>query len=130
MTNPFGANWKTSVTMIGGTLMGALTFLSTVSYDQGAIAMVIPQAYKPWVAWIAGVSSLILFCYNGIKQKSKEVTGGSVQQTITGATASAGTQTLVDQTLVATKASNEPVTTEQQQVLNSLPSNITVTEGK
>lgn len=110
----FGPNWKTTVSMVGGVIMGALTFLSTVSYDQGAIAMIIPMAYKPWVAKIAGAATLILFIYNGIKQKSKEVTGGSVQQTAAGNFAAPGTQTLVDETVKASIKSGEQVTPAQQ----------------
>lgn len=108
------ANWKTSVTMIGGTLTGLLTFLSTVSYDQGPIAMIIPMEYKPWVFKIAGLSSLILFILNGIQQKDKNVTGGTTQQTTSGAVADPGTQSMVDQTVIATIQSGEAVTAEQR----------------
>jgi hypothetical protein len=108
----FGANWKTTVSMIGGVFMGALTYLSTISYDQGAIANVIPIAYKPWVSKIAGISALILLCYNGIKQKSKEVTGGSVQQTLGGAVAEPGRQSLVDETKKASPAHEQCLATE------------------
>lgn len=108
------ANWKTSVTMIGGTLTGLLTFLSTVSYDQGPIAMIIPMEYKPWVFKIAGLASLILFILNGIQQKDKNVTGGTTQQTTSGAVADPGTQSLVDATVKATIQSNESVTPEQR----------------
>lgn len=100
--------------MIGGTLGAALTWLSTVSYDQGPIAMVIPVAYKPTVTLCAGIATLILFCWNGIKQKDKNVTGGIVQQTASGAVADPGTQTLVDETIKASINSNEEVTAEQR----------------
>lgn len=109
-----GANWKTTVSMIGATLMSALTFLATVSYDQGPIALVIPPKYKPTVTLIAGTAAMVLFFWNGIQQKSKDVTGGMVQQTASGAVADAGTQTLVDATVKATIASGETVTPEQK----------------
>lgn len=111
MTLP--ANWKTTVSMIGGTLMAALTWLANVSYEQGPISMVIPVQYKPTVTWIAGIAALILFVWNGIQQKDKNVTGGTVQQTTTGQVAAAGTQTLVDATVKATVESGGRVSPEQ-----------------
>lgn len=115
----FGASWKTTVSMIGGTIMAALTWLSTVSYDQGAIAMIIPPQYKPWVSKIAGLATLILFAYNGIRQKDKSVVGGTVQQTVSGAIADSGTQTLVDHTVKASIASGDSsVTPEQKAAVN------------
>lgn len=114
------ANWQTTVSMIGGVFMGALTWLSTISYDQGAIAQVIPIAYKPLVLKIAGMATLILFVWNGIQQKTKSVTGGVVQQTKSGAVADAGTQTLVDQTIKASIASGDPsVTAEEKKAVQS-----------
>jgi hypothetical protein len=96
-----GANWQTTVSMIGGTIGAALTWLSTVSYDQGAIAAVIPVKYKGTVTLIAGFATLVLFVWNGIQQKTKSVTGGSVQQTLSGNLAAPGTQNLVDITAQA-----------------------------
>lgn len=108
------ANWRTTVSMIGGVLGAALTWLSTVSYDQGAIATIIPIEYKPWVTKIAGIATLALWIWNGIQQKSKNVTGGSIQQTMSGAVAEPGTQSLVDETVKASINSGEPVTSEQR----------------
>ena len=110
----FGANWKTSVTAIGTALFAGLTWLSSVSYDQGPIAMVVPMKYRGKVAFASGAATLLLWCWNGIAQKSKEVTGGVVQQTASGAPAEPGTQTLVDQTIKATIASGESVSAEQK----------------
>lgn len=119
-TRIFGANWQTSVSMLGGLLMGALTFLSTISYDQGAIALVIPIEYKPLIVKIAGVSTLILFAWNGMVQKSWNVAGGTKQQTVSGAVADEGTQTLVDQTVKASIQSGDTaVTPEQKAAVNS-----------
>lgn len=116
----FGANWATTVSMIGGVLMGALTWLSTLSYDQGQLALVIPVEYKPMVTKIAGIAALILFAWNGIKQKDKNVTGGIVQQTVSGAVADPGTQTLVDQTVKASVASGDTsVTPEQKEAIRT-----------
>jgi hypothetical protein len=114
-----GANWQTTVSMVGGTIGAALTFLSTVSYDQGPIAMVIPMKYKPTVALIAGAATLILWIWNGVQQKSKNVTGGIVMQTASGAIAEPGTQSLVDETIKASIKSGEPVTPEQKRAVQS-----------
>ena len=100
----FGANWKTSITAIGAAFLAGLTWLSSLSYDVGPIALVIPPKYKDKVALLAGIATLILWCWNGIAQKSKEVTGGSVQQTLEGNPAKPGTQTLVDITKQSTPA--------------------------
>lgn len=113
----FGANWKTTASMIGGVLMAALTWLSTISYDQGAIAMVIPIEWKPFVAKTAGIATLLLFAWNGIRQKDKNVTGGVIQQTASGNVAAPGTQNLVDETLRATSASGEQLTPEQRRAI-------------
>jgi hypothetical protein len=107
MAKIFGANWKTTASMIGGTLMAALTWLSTLSYDQGQLALIIPVEWKPWVAKIAGVSTFILFAYNGIRQKDKAVTGGWKQQDLSGAAVEPGNQNLVDLTKAATPPANQ-----------------------
>jgi hypothetical protein len=71
MAKLFGANWKTTLSAIGAALFSALTWLSTLSYDQGPIALIIPMQYKPWITKIAGVAALGLWIWNGIAQKSK-----------------------------------------------------------
>jgi len=93
-----GANWKTTLSMWGATLMGALTFIASLSYDQGPLSMVFSPEYKPIITKVAGIAAIILFFYNGVQQKSKNVTGGNVQQTEDGSLAKPGTQTLVDLT--------------------------------
>ncbi|MEY2500574.1 MAG: hypothetical protein QOI07_908 [Verrucomicrobiota bacterium] len=98
MTKMFGASWKTTASMIGGTLMAALTWLSTLSYDQGQLALIIPIDWKPFVSKAAGIATLILFAYNGIRQKDKSVTGGWKQQDLTGATVHDADATLVQAT--------------------------------
>lgn len=115
-----GANWKTTVSMIGGVLGAGLTWLSTVSYDQGPIALIIPIEYKSTVTLWAGIATLLLWCWNGIQQKSKNVTGGTTQQTVSGAVADVGTQTMVDATVKASIASgDEAVTPEQREAIRS-----------
>lgn len=117
----FSANWKTTASMIGATFMAAVTWLAGLSYDQGAIATIIPVQYKPLVMKLAGIATVILFAYNGIRQKDKAVTGGNVQQTLSGAVADPGTQALVDETVKATIKSGEPVTAEQRQAIRDTP---------
>lgn len=99
MSKLFGANWTTTVSGIGGVLMAFITWLSTLSYDNGAIAMVIPIQYKPLVTKIAGIATLALLCWNAIQQKSKNVTGGSVQQDMSGSPVPPGKATLVRATI-------------------------------
>lgn len=109
----FGPNWQTTVSQIGGTLFAALTFLSAMSYDQGPLALVVPPKYKPTVTTVAGIATVILWFWNGIRQKDKNVTGGSTQQTLQGNYAQPGTQTLVDITKEASKLSGEIVSTQK-----------------
>jgi hypothetical protein len=114
------ANWKTSVSGIGGVVMAFIAWLSTLSYDQGGIALIIPLAYKPWVSKIAAIASLALLGWNAIRQKDKSVTGGMVQQTSSGAVADPGTQSLVDATVKASVQSGDAsVTPEQRKQANS-----------
>lgn len=120
----FGANWQTSVSGIGGYFLAFVTWLSTISYDQGFIATVIPFAYKGYVTWIAAFCSLALLAWNAIQQKSKNVTGGTIQQTTGGAVADEGTQALVDQTVIASiKSGDTTVTPEQRQAVRNVSPN-------
>lgn len=115
MAKIFGANWKTTFTAIGTALSAGLTFLSGLSYDQGPISMIVPIKYKGKITLLAGTATLILWVWNGIQQKSKDVTGGTVQQTQSGGVADAGTQTLVDETIKASiKSGDDTVTPEQK----------------
>lgn len=116
------ANWQTTVSMIGGVFMASLTWLANVSYDMGPIAMVIPVKYKGTVTLVAGVAALFLFIWNGIQQKTKSVTGGTTQQTKSGAVADAGTQSLVDATIKASIQSGDTtVTDEQKAAVRNIP---------
>lgn len=120
MTLP--ANWQTTVSAIGTAFMTAVTFLASVSYDQGPIAMVIPVKYKSTITLLAGTAALVLWVWNGIQQKSKNVTGGTVQQTVSGAKADDRTQSLVDQTVIASiKSGDTAVTDEQKDAVKNLP---------
>lgn len=112
----FGANWQTSVSGIGGVLMAFIAWLATLSYDQGGIALIIPVEYKPWVTKIAALAGLILLGWNAIQQKSKNVTGGMIQQTKSGAVADEGSQALVDATIKASVQSGDTTVTHDEKV--------------
>lgn len=114
-----GANWQTTLSAIGTAMAAALTFLSGISYDLGPISMIIPIEYKPLIVKVAGIATLILWIWNGIAQKSKNVTGGTVQQTVSGAVAEEGTRSMVDQTVKASIESGEAVTREQRIAVTS-----------
>lgn len=98
----FGANWTTTVSGITGIVMAFITWLSTLSYDQGPIAMIIPIQYKPYVTKIAAVAALILLGWNAIQQKSRNVTGGTTMQDAAGDRVPNSRATLVQQTIAAT----------------------------
>lgn len=121
MAKLFGANWQTTVSGIGGIIMAFIAWLSTLSYDQGGIALIIPIEYKPWIVKIAAISSLALLAWNAIQQKAKNVTGGTVQQTVSGAVAEPGTQSLVDATVKASiQSGDKEVTPEQKRAAQSI----------
>jgi hypothetical protein len=118
ITRIFGANWKTTVSGVGAALFEALTVLSGLSYALGDVATVIPPTLKAKVLVVSLGSGFALKVWNAIAQKTKNVTGGTTQQTTTGAFADAGTQTLVDETVVATIKSGKAVTPEQKQAVS------------
>lgn len=107
MSKLFGANWQTS-------LWGLITLVaSAVALNPGLVAF-LPDSFEGYVKGIAGLIAFISGGAFALKVKDKNVTGGGIQQTLSGAVAEPGTQTLVDQTVKATIASGEPVTHEQR----------------
>lgn len=98
ITMKLPANWATTFTAIGTALMAALSFLASISYDQGPISVIIPIEYKPTVTLVAGSAALVLWVINGIMQKSKNVTGGSVMQDLNGKVVPEHKATLVQTT--------------------------------
>lgn len=99
-----GANWKTTVSGIGTAIFGLLTALAALPYQLGDIATVIPPEWKSKVVTAGIIGTVGLKIWNSVAQKSKEVTGGNVQQTLDGSPAQPGTQTLVDITKESPKA--------------------------
>lgn len=113
VTKLFGANWQTTLTgglqaLFTAFVTGTLTFPSNWHDPKQVILF----------------AFVVIATFFGLKfaiaAKSKNVTGGSVQQTLSGDVAARGTQTLVDDTVKATIASGEPVTPEQREAVKPL----------
>jgi hypothetical protein len=109
----FGANWKTSAS-------GYIAIASAIIHGKPQL---IEWIAEPARGIIWGVSEYVFFGAAAtfvLRAKDKNVTGGSTQQTIRGAKADEGTQTMVDQTLVASKASGEKLTPAQEAVVKEI----------
>jgi hypothetical protein len=82
--NIFGANWKTSVSGICAGITSLLAALATISLTPEAQAVITflspPQKVK--VAIGSAIAALAFKFWNSLMQKDKNVTGGSVPQTI------------------------------------------------
>lgn len=100
-----GANWATTISGIGAAVGFGLTTLAGLSYQFGDIASFFPPAVKKWVTIISALSTVALKIWNSLEQKSRNVTGGNVQQTTSGDLAKPGTQNLVDATQQSPAAS-------------------------
>jgi hypothetical protein len=110
-----GANWKTTLGGLGGELLNILTILSVAPYTlPTTITDVIPAQWKATFLSVCLTSKAVVGVWTWWNTKSKNVTGGTTQQTAGGNVADPGTQTLVDETVKATIKSNEPVTPEQR----------------
>lgn len=112
MDKLFGANWRTTLTNLLALVFTSATAIAAAPSELD----VLPPFLYPYRAKIIAICGVIAFAsrlLNGQFQKDKTVTGGAVQQTITGNVAEPGTQTLVDETVKATIASGEPVTPTQ-----------------
>lgn len=109
-----GANWRTTASAIGAGIFSLLTVLAALPLELGEIATIIPPEWKAKVVVASAAATLILRIINGAVQKDRNVTGGTTQQTVSGAVAEPGTQALVDETVIASINSGEPVTSEQR----------------
>lgn len=108
----FGANWKTSLS----------GFVAIIAYFIHGHPQYLHWISEPFQGFIWQGSEYIF--YGGLAKlaqqvKDKNVTGGIKQQTTSGATAEPGTQSLVDQTVIATIKSGEAVTPEQKKAAQS-----------
>ncbi len=102
-----GPNWKTTVSGVGAAIFSLLTILAALPYDLGDVATIIPPAWKGKLVTAGIIASLALRVWNSVAQKSANVTGGNVQQTLEGNYAKPGTQTLVDTTLKSSPVSEQ-----------------------
>lgn len=116
----FGANWKTTVSGIGAAIFGLLTILAALPYEMGDVANLFPPAWKAKIAAVAALAAALLKIWNSVAQKDRDVTGGTKQQTVSGAVADPGTQTLVDETVKASIKSGEPVSADQKAAVRSM----------
>jgi hypothetical protein len=117
-----GANWRTSVSGIGAAIFGLLTMVAALPYEMGDVANIFPPEWKAKIATASAIATLVLKWWNATAQKDKIVTGGTTQQTVSGAVADQGTQALVDATVTATIQSGESVTSAQRNAVQ-LPKN-------
>lgn len=113
MGNLFGANWWT-------TLWGFITVAAGAITVKPEIIAFLPDSWEPTVSGIALFVSVIAGGVFSVGVKSRNVTGGSVQQTVHGAVAAEGSQPLVDHTVKASMDSGERVTVAQENAMRKL----------
>jgi hypothetical protein len=111
--NILGANWWT-------TLWGFITVVAGVISARPSLVAFLPDSWEPNVSGIALLITAIAGTTFAVGVKSKEVTGGTVQQTVSGNAAAPRTQSLVDETVKASILSGEKVTPEQRTAVNPL----------
>lgn len=100
-----GANWKTTLGGILKELLNVLVLLSIAPYSLPEnITSIIPAKAKGWFFAICGGAKTIVAIWTWWNTKSKNVTGGDTQQTLSGDLAKPGTQNLVDATAEAKAA--------------------------
>lgn len=102
MSKLLGANWWT-------TLWGSITAIAGVIAARPEVIAFLPDRYEGTVSGVAVFITAVAGIIFAHGVKSKEVTGGTVQQTISGSPAEPGTQDMVDLTVKATKESGENV---------------------
>jgi hypothetical protein len=112
MSKLFGANWQT-------TMWGFITLAAGAISLNPHLTDFLPDSVNGYVKGIAGIIAVISGGAFSLKVKDKNVTGGSVAQTVNGNVAAPGTQTLVDATVKTSIASGEAVTPEQKQAAQS-----------
>lgn len=95
-------------------MFSLLTILAALPYETGGMANLFPVEWKPTILAVSAISALALRIWNSLAQKDRVVTGGLVQQTVSGAVADSGTQTLVDETVKASINSGDTEVTAEQ----------------
>lgn len=105
MKKLLGANWWT-------TLWGGIATVCGAIAVKPEILAFLPDQYESTVANAALFVTVVSGGVFAHGVKSKEVTGGTVQQTVSGAPAMKGTQDMVDLTVQASKESGEVIPPE------------------
>jgi hypothetical protein len=84
-----GANWRTTVSGIGTAISSFLAVLATISLTPEAQSVIafLNDSQKKQVAIGSAIAALAFRFWNSLVQKDKNVTGGTTQQTATGAVA-------------------------------------------
>jgi hypothetical protein len=101
MSKIFGANWWT-------TLWGWITLAAGAIAMKPDVIAFLPDSWEPTISGVAGLITLVAGGVFAAGVKSRRVTGGNVQQTLTGASAAEGSQSLVDLTLASTPRNDIP----------------------
>lgn len=100
-----GANWQTTLSGVSTAISFFLTMLASLAYGiPSPLTDVLSPKVKGLIATIGIFSTTALHIWNAVAQKSKGVTGGSTQQTLSGDLAKPGEQNLVDATAEAPAA--------------------------
>lgn len=117
--NLIGANYRTTLSNFVALIFTSATAIAAAPSELD----VLPQSLYPYRLRIIAACGFIAFIsrlLNGSFQKDKTVTGGSTMQTLSGNVAEPGSQTMVDATLLASKASGESLTPAQNQIATNL----------
>lgn len=61
-------NWRS----LGAAVTSALTILAALPYELGKVATVIPSEWKPWVATIGVIATVILRSLNATRKQTKK----------------------------------------------------------
>lgn len=89
MTKIFGANWWT-------TIWGFITVAAGAIAIKPEIIAFLPDSWEPTISGIAGFITVIAGGVFSVGVKSKNVTGGTVQQTADGAVAAKTTTSVLE----------------------------------
>lgn len=120
MAKLFGANWRTTFTNFIALVFASATAIAAAPSELDVLPSALYE-YRGRIIAICGVIAFLSRLLNGQFQKDKNITGGTTQQTVSGAVAKPGTQTLVDATVRATVQSDEQITPEQKKAIQQIP---------
>lgn len=75
-----GANWRSTISGIGSSVLWALSMLALMPYDFGAVADFFPPQAKKWVALTGAASGFALKVVNSLVTKDSKVTGNGTAE--------------------------------------------------